>query len=215
MTPGEVATLARYQMNAVGDTFFTDAELYLHIFNAQVELATKSNCIQEVYTTTTTAGTQEYAKPTSAISIRRITYNGQVLTPITFRQDDQVTLLNQATTTRGTPTAYFEWGDSIFLRDIPDSSSATLKIFTFDQPQAVSSTSTLDVPARYHADLADYVAWRMALKAQRFQMANEFKLQWERRVVEAVRYERKRLRGDSFTSVQDVEKVSEAFIGPV
>lgn len=215
MTPVTVAELARQQLNAIGDSFWSDNELYLHIFNAQMELATKTKCIQEVYTTLTTAGTQEYAKPTSAVSIRRITYNGRVLTPITMRQDDQVTLLNQATTTRGTPTAYFEWGDSIFLRDIPDSSTATLKIFTFDQPQTVSSTSTLDVPSRYHADLADYVAWRMALKAQRMQMAAEFKKQWDGKVLEAVRFERVRLRGDSFTSVNDVDRTSEAFIGPV
>lgn len=215
MNVTDLVDYARQNYNAVGDSFFSDAELYVHLFNAQMELATKSQCIRRVYTTTTTAGTQEYAKPTLSIAIKRVTYNGAKLTPITMRQDDELTLGNMASTARGTPTCYYEWGDSIFLRDIPDSSSATLKIFSFDKPSTVSASSTLDVPDRYHADLAEYLLWRMTLKDKDAGMAGAFKESWEKKVRDAVVYERRMLRADSFTGVRDSEFFTEALVGPL
>jgi hypothetical protein len=205
----------RQNYNAVGDTFYSDSEIYLHIFNAQMELATKTHCVKRVYTTTTTASTQEYSAPTNALAIKRITYNGKKLVPITMREDDEMTLGNQASTATGEPSAYYLWGDSIFLREIPDSSSGTLKIFTYDKPQTVSASSTLDVPDRYHADLADYCLWRMTLKDKDSAMAGSFKESWEKKVKDAVIYEKKKLRADALLGVRDTEYFTEALVGPL
>lgn len=212
MTPAEIQEYARQQWNAVGDQFFSDSEFYRHLYGAQMELAKETNCIRRVFTTSTVADQQEYAKPTNCISIKRITYNGLKIFKITDREDDSLTLNNSTTTATGTPQYYFEWGSSIFLRPVP-AEVGTLKIFCYCQPQAVSSTSTMEVPERYHLQIPDYLLWKMALKEKNFEAAREFMGLWQGHLIEAKKYERKLLRGDSFVSVQDQETLPLTVIG--
>ncbi len=212
MTPVELETYIRQQYNAVGDTFYSQDELFGHITQAQMELATETSCIREIYTTSTVAGTQEYAKPTNSLSIKRINYDNVKLAPIDMRSDDALRFGSQTTTVTGSPIYYYEWGASIFLQPAPDA-AGTLKIFSFDGPQAVSSTSTLDVPARYHRDLAVYVLWQMALKDKNTAMADRYQSRWEAAVKKIKAGERKILRGDSFYGVQDSETLQESVVG--
>lgn len=214
MTPVQILDFARSQYNAVGDSFFSDSELYTHLYQAEMELAMKSGCIKNVYTASTVASTQEYSRPTNAITLRRISYAGVKLQPITMREDDAITMMNQATTQTGTPAYYFEWGASIFLRPVPDA-VGTLKIYSCDKPQTVSSTSTLDVPDRYHPLLADYLVYRMALKDKNAAAVESYRDAWDRGVLEAVKHERKRLRGDSFYGIQDDAALAESVIGSI
>ncbi len=213
MSPSELEEYARQQYNSVGDSFFTQAELFRHIFNAQMELSREAKCIRGVYTTTTTSGTQEYAFPSNAFSIKRVTYDGLVLRPIVFREDDVLTLSNSVTTTTGTPSYYFIWGRSIFLRDIPDSSVAVLKIYSYDKPRTVSAVTTLEVSEEYHHDIADYLLYRKALKDKDAATAAAYKANWDAAKKNAKAAERLKLRGDMFFAVQDVETLSESFIG--
>lgn len=212
MTPTELEEYARQNYNAVGDTFYGQTELFRHIFNAQMELARESNCIRRVYTSPTVIGTQEYAKPTNTISIKRVTFNGAKLTAIDMREDDALTGNNADTGAQGTPVYYYEWGSSIFLRPVPDE-VGTLKIFAFDQPQTVSATSTLDVPERYHHDIAIYILAFMALKDKNPQMHQTYKGLWDDLVLKAKASERKLLRGDSFRGVQDENTLYSTWIG--
>jgi hypothetical protein len=204
MTPGEVVTFARQQYNAVGDTFFSDPEMYSLVKIAQTELANAAKCIERVYSTTTVAGTQSYAFPTLATEIKRITYDGYNLEPATFREDDLLTAYDQDTTTRGTPRHFFTWNQTIYLRPIPDS-ALTLQIFSINAPDDVSSTSTLDVPTLFHLDLADFLLWKMAVKDKNWSAADYFKKVWDERVGNSQAVWKKHKRAAGFTSVRDVE----------
>ena len=212
MTPTELEEYARQNFNAVGDTFYSQSEIFRHIFNAQMELARETNCIRNVYTTSTAIGTQEYDKPTNCLSIKRVSFNGVKLIPIDMREDDALTGNNAATTATGTPVYYFEWDDSIYLRPVPDA-VGTLKIFSFDMPQEVSATSTLDVPERYHHDIADYILARMALKDKNTNLHQYYKALWNEAKDKAVRSERKILRGDAFRAVNDETTLYSTWIG--
>src|SRR5690606_12541988 len=53
MTPQDLQTYARQQYNSVGDDFFSDEELYRHIWTAQTRLAKEAFCIERTYETTT------------------------------------------------------------------------------------------------------------------------------------------------------------------
>lgn len=212
MTPGDIATYARQRYNAVNDTFFADTELYTMIWHAQMELARETYCIRKVYTTTTVVSQQEYQKPTTCFSVKRITYNGRKLFKITDREDDALTLNNQVTAATGTPQYYWEWDTAIELRPVPDDTQ-TLKIYSYDLPQQVSAGSTLDVPARYHQDIADFLNWQMCAKDKNFEAAAFYQNSWLKRVADAKRYERKLLRGDSFTHVLDEESLPVTIIG--
>ncbi len=214
MTPTELVTFALQRWNEPSGGLFSDSELYTVIWSAQLELAQESLCIRRVYTAPTVASQQEYAKPTNAISIKRITYEGQKVFKITDREDDSLTLNNQTTTATGTPQYYWEWDTNIELRPVPDA-IGTLKIYTYDIPQTVTASTVLDVPLRYHAKLADYMLAYMAEKDKNFQAAGNYRQLWLKDVQDAKRYEKKFLRGDAVAHVTDEESLPQTYIGAI
>lgn len=214
MTPGDIAEYARQQYNSVSDDFFSDAEIYKHIWAAQNELAREGLLIEATYTTPTVASQQEYSFPSLAIALKRVTYDGRKLDPITFREDDTLTLANQTTTATGTPQYYAIWDKIIYLRPVPDE-VATLKIFSYNRPDEVSATSTLDIPAEFHLDIVDYLLWRKALKDKNFQAASAYETLWDKKLSKARIFGRKARRGDGFVAVQDMELLNATVIGAV
>lgn len=213
MTPDEVLLYAKQNYNADSDSFFSDAEGYKHLWAAQMILAREARCIERVYTTTTTSGTREYSVPTLAIGIKRVTYNGQKLEPYTFRVDDLFTVLNESTTSTGTPKFYVLCNRTLYLRPIPDSSSATLRIYTFNKPDETESGGTLDVPEAYHLALSDYLLWRFAAKDQNYQAAQYWQEQWKERLAEVKRAVRKEKIGDAPGQVIDDESMPVGLVG--
>jgi len=212
MTPSTLITFALQRWNEPAGGLFSDDELYTVIFSAQLELALESLCIRNVYTTPTVAAQQEYAKPTNAISLKRVTYEGQKLFKVTDREDDSLTLNNQTTTAQGTPQYYWEWDTAIELRPVP-AAVGTLKLYTYDMPATVSAASTLSVPVRYHPKLANYMLAYMADKDKNFQAANQYRQLWMKDLQDAKRYEKKFLRGDSVAHVIDEESYPQTVIG--
>ncbi len=214
MTPDELVNFALQRWNEPTGGLFSNAELYTVIWSAQLELAQESLCIRRVYTTPTVASQQEYAKPTAALSIKRITYEGQKVFKITDREDDSLTLNNQTTTATGTPQYYWEWGTNIELRPVPDG-IGTLKIYTYDMPQTVTQSTVLDVPERYHAKLSNYMLAYMAEKDKNFQASGNYRQQWEKDKQDAKRYEKKFLRGDAVAHVTDEDSLPQTYIGAI
>lgn len=212
MTPEDLVLYAKQQYNAVTDTFFSDAELYTGVYDAQIQLALETNCIRNVYSTSTAVGQQEYTRPSNAISIKRITYNGLKLVKISDREDDQLTIFNQATTATGTPCYYWEWSTTLLLRPTPDA-IGTLKIYSYDMPQVVAAGGTIDVPSRYHTYLANYLLARMCLKDKNFTAASQFSQLWEKNITDVKRIEQKLLRGDAFAHVIPEEQLPPTLVG--
>jgi len=214
MTPIEIETSARNQYNAVGDPNWSSTEIYNLIYAACLEMARDCNLvIERVYTTSTVVGTQEYAFPTNALSIKRVTYNGKKLMPYTFRDDDTITLTNEASTDQGEPTYYYSWNSSIFLRPLPDT-VRTLKIYTINEPQAVVSTSTLEVPTFTHMNIVDFVVSQMASKDLNFNTANYYRGLWDAHKVAIARKLKLMKVGDAFRTVQSEESHPLTTLGP-
>ncbi len=204
MTPSQIEEAARNKYNAVGDNLWSQAEIFGLIWEACLELQIVANLIERVYTTPTVASQQEYDYPTSTVEIKRITFDGKKLVPITMREDDQLTGMNQATTDEGTPCYYFTWNEVIYLRPIP-SAVGTLKIFSVNEPDVVSSTSALEIPVQFHMGLTDYVTATMAAKDLNFESAKWFMERWEKTKLEAKKWGRRKKRADGFATVQDDE----------
>lgn len=202
MTPGEVATYARQRYNAVNDDFYSDEEMYTHIWAAQNILARECNAIENVYETDTVASQKEYTYPTTALAIKRITYNGKKLEKISKREEDYLSSFDDTGAVTGTPVGYSIFDKTIYLEPTPDA-AYTLKIYSFDMPGQVSSTSTLDVPSEFHLGLVNYLLWMMAVKDQNFQAATFYKEQWEDEKLRCLAWSRKRQVADGFNTVRD------------
>jgi len=212
MTSTEVETAAREQYNAVGDTNWSQTEIMRLIYAACLDMARKSLCIEDVFSASTVASQQEYSYPTNVISIKRVTYEGARLEKITFKEDDYLTGRNQATTATGTPTHYAEFNNTIYLRPTP-AAVGTLKVFAYVEPQAVTTTSTLEIPTLFHMDLVDFVLSRMYAKDKDFNSAQYFQGMWDKHVIEARKYVRIKSKGDSFAAVQDEEQLGQVGVG--
>lgn len=214
MTPTELVTAIRNRYNAVGDTFWSDSEILDLVWGACTEMAREAQVIERVYTTTTVAGTQQYAFPTNTIAIKRVTYNGQKLQPISFREDDQLTGLNQSLTTQSTPQYYFVFNEVLYLRPLPDS-AVTLEIYSFNAPQEITTTSTLEIPTQYHIDCIDYALSVMHAKEKNFEGAQYYRGEWEKKLARIKNWQRQRLRSDANAAVVNIDTMNESFLGTV
>lgn len=214
MTPQEIETAARNKYNSVGASFWSSSEIFNLIYAACCELVRDCGIvIERVYTTTTVAGTQEYDFPTNAISIKRITYNGKKLMPYTMRDDDTITLSNQAAVDQSEPQYYFVWNQTISLRPLPDDAK-TLKVYTINEPQTITSNSTLEVPTWTHFMLVDYVVSEMAAKDMNFQTAQWYRGMWDNHKAQISKKLRLLKTGDAFKTVQAEEAHPITTLGP-
>jgi hypothetical protein len=206
MTPGQIIDAARRAFNAQSsDTFYSDAQMYDWIHSAEMELATKAKVIKGVFTTTTVSGTQDYAYPTNAIGIMRVTYDGQALDDLSFREDDIITGNNSASTSRGTPAGFVAFNDTLSLRPIPGSAVA-LKVWAWLKPSGVPTSSyVMEIPVTYHIQVVDYLVSRMCSKSKDYDGAEFYQAKWDRQVQGAVSYEEMRLRGNKLPIVANVD----------
>jgi hypothetical protein len=212
MTPLEVITAARQFHNAVGDDFWSDAELYNHLYFSATELATEAECIENRYTTTTVASQQEYEKPTRAVRTKRVEYNGQKLDVIDFRGLDSV-YLNTTTTVTGTPQYYYAFDNVVGLYPTPDTAGVTIKIYSYDYPSFPSATSTLEIPVQYHRALVMGVRAQMSPKELGHPNTGFYQQEWERLLLQIKRQERRRRRGDKFRRVLREEDLPNTQLG--
>ena len=201
MTPAEIELAARQKYNAVNDTFWSSSEIMGYIYDACLEMATETHCIENTFTTSTVADQQEYEWPANAISIKRIEVDGLKLVPITFREDDLVSQTTSTTSVTGAPQYYTVWDEVFALRPIP-SSILDMKVYAVCEPQAVTSTSVLEVPSAFHNIIVHYVTAEMASKDENFATADRLQAKFDKGLMRLKKHMRKMKRGDSFASVQ-------------
>lgn len=215
MTPTQILASAKNKYNAVGDTFFSEAELLDFLFEACLDMAKNvPNLIEATYSTSTVANQQDYSYPTNTVTIKRITYAGQKLKPITMREDDSITGLDQSTTSTGTPQYYFIFNETISLRPIP-SAVATLKIYSYNEPSSLVIGSSLEIPTQFHMDLVNFMVSAMAAKDSNLDMAIYYDNKWQKAIADCKKVIQRRKRGDSFNTVQDEDSMIEGYLGVV
>ncbi len=215
MTPAEVVAAANQRYNSIGDQFFPDEEAYLLLWDAVMVLATEGYLIETPFTTSTAVGTQAYDYPTNAIAILRATYEGNKLGKINQRQDDTLTMFNQATTATGTPQYFFDFGDSFYLRPVPGE-IGTLKIWAACRPQPYSSTSaTLEIGAEWHMSLVNFLLSEKCLKDKNYQGEAIYRARWNETVAKAQSWRARMKRRGGFAIVTDVDSVPETWMGTV
>lgn len=141
----------------------------------------------------------------------------QKLEPITFREDDALTLNNTQSTTLGRPNWYEIFNFNYYLRPVPDT-GYTVNLWTFNEPAPVmSGTQVLELPSCFHMDLVDFVTMKMALKDREggIEIAKAMSDRWKEAKVRMKRWTQKKKRGDAFTVVQNEESLAVTLTGPV
>lgn len=199
MTPSELETAVRNRYNAIGDNFYSSSMIMDLIYQASMELALEAFVIEKKYTTTSTSGTREYPYPTNAFAIRRVEYDGKKLYPVSLDADPKTSTTEQS----GTPRSYAIWNEEMVLFPTPDASSKTIDVYTYNRPQAITNSSTLEVPVEYHLNMLDFMLSAMYAKDQNQNMASYHRNLWERGINRIKRHQMKKKTGDQFATVLD------------
>lgn len=210
MTPDEIVSYAKQNYNATGDDFFSDDELYKHIWQAESILARECNAIEDTYATTTVADQQEYTFPTDALAIKAASYDGRDLRRINFKDFKRLYMENP--TASGIPVAFSQFNRTLYLGPTP-SDALDLELWTFNKPAEVTSTSSLDVDEEFHLGIVNFLLWRMALKDQNFQLAAEYKALWDEEKQRCLSWSRKKLTAAGYNFVVDEDSLQMAWLG--
>lgn len=212
MTPTELMTFVRQRYNSVSDDLFSDALLLDMIYTASMELARKAYVIESIYSTTTVASTSEYSLPTNTYSVKRVTYDGSRLDSISLKQYDSLRIANSSVLTTGRPLYYALFGRTVYPYPVPNS-ALTLKIFSYNFPQRLTTLSTIEIPTEYQTDMVEFMLSEMSALEKNYGGAQYYRTRWENRVNEIIKEQRRRLRGSDFQAVQDTENVSPMLLG--
>lgn len=204
---------ARNRYNAVGDTNWSSAEICQIVYEACLEITTDVNLvIEQVYETSTVAGTGEYDFPSLANSITRVTVNGLKLKKISMRQDDVLTIENQLSVDTGVPAFWWEWARVIHMRPFP-ADVQTIQVFASIDEDQLTPASIITMPARFHGDLVGYVIKEMAAKDLNWQMYDRYQMKWEKAVPRIRSAIRRSKRADAFAVTQIESQLPTNYIG--
>lgn len=167
-------------------------------------MARQCRTIENIYSTTSVAGTDEYIKPTRAMEIWRITYAGKKLDYRDFRYIDTMNPNDVASS--GTPSFYSYYDDAFFLYPAPFAAE-TIKVFSYDEPSVPVIGSTLETPSAYHDVLVDGLTYSMCPKEVGHPLTILWKGEWESGLQRVELYSRRRRRGDKFNTVKTEEQM--------
>jgi hypothetical protein len=213
MTLSEIEASARNRYNAIGDTNWSSAEIANLVYEASLEMTRDCGLvIEKRFQVSTVSGTSRYNFPDTATSIKRITHNGSKLKEISMREDDILTIENQLSTDTGVPQYYYVW-DSIFhLRPVP-SAVYTLDVYVIANEAALTPSSTLTIPTKFHGSLVTYVVKEMSSKDLNWQMYDRYQERWEVEKLRIRSHIRRAKRGDAFTIVKLEELLPTVSLG--
>lgn len=206
MNINEVLTLARQSYNAVGDTYWSDDELLGYAYMAELELAREGREIEKTFVTSSVLGQQEYDFPQNAIQIKRITYGGAKLQPISFGEFDALTAMDEDSATSGEPQYYVEWDNTFILYPIPDvDGTDNIKVRCIVRPTRQTSVGAFVVDEQWHPAIVDYIVFRMASKDQNQVIAKDMYASYQQYLQQCRQWRQKRKQGDRFAIVKNTD----------
>lgn len=208
MIPSDVLSRVRDQLAETTAAFWTDAEIYRYITDAEREINLTVECNIATTAHTTTTGTSGYTLPADCLSVYRLTYDGVPLRRLdrNKRDIDGLDMPGYGGTGQsGDSTHYYEVGGYVYLWPNP-SRAVTIDYQFLKQPSAVTTSSTaFTVPANFHTPIQDYALYRAYLKDQDQGKAEWYKREFMQGMGDAQRREYQRRWSGGFPSVKNVD----------
>lgn len=149
---------------AIGDDdllFVTSADFLRFINDAQTDIVRKTECLQGTTSIATTVGTSSYTLTSTILSLKRVTLEGQVLTPLSPDQVDGFTgRVNPSGSTNSYLSgSYFVWGNKIYVD--PSDCGGNLEIMYVKLPATLTADGdSLEIPIQMGEDVVNYVMAR-------------------------------------------------------
>lgn len=210
MTVTQILTAARNNLNALTDTLWSDAELLIRLYLIELRLAREAKTIENRYTVTSVSGTAEYTKPTRAIEIWNVTFAGNKLDFIDYRQYYSINPNSLDST--GTPSNYTYYGEAFSLYPTPNTAD-TIEVFSFDEPDIPTVSSTLETPSGYHDLLVTGLTATMCPKDLGHPLTVYWDTKFEQGLEKIVQFSKRKRRGDKYSVVKLEEQLNTSEFG--
>lgn len=207
LTLSQFVDVVRNRHNAVGDSNWSDAEIYALITNRVNEAISYTGLIEATATDTSVASTQAYNYPTGCQILLNVDYEDQKLRRIDFSEWDQYRAQGTGTPT-GTPTMFFPFNNQVYLIPTPSASGDTIKFWYLKDHTFIDGTtqSTIDVASQLIPHIVNGVLSDMYAKDLNPQMAQFYEDMWSRKGIPIFqRYRSQRQTPSEFTHVRNTD----------
>lgn len=210
LTVAQFLDTVRQRHNAVGDSNWSDSEIYLLLTNRINEALSFTGLleIKDTSSLTTTAGTQKYDLPATIENLLQVDYDGEPISRIDFTQWAQYR--TSSGTPTGTPTKYYPFADSIYLIPVPSESAKVITLWAEGIHAVIdgSAVNTISFPGNLIPHLVNGVVSDMYAKDLNQGMATFYEKLWQDKGIPAFnRHFAKKKYPSNFTHVasSDVE----------
>jgi len=188
MTPAQALSSVRNQLNETTAAFWSDAEIYGYLWEAESLLGAELGLFQAYSAHTTVTGTSVYTFPDSLNRIENVTYDGKKLKAADMRDRALLDGMDYGSTRpTGNPEIYVPWNEKIYLSPVP-TTAAALEFWFYKHPAQITTSSTVfsiqDLSIQQM--LPDYAVWKASLKDQELNRADRHKQYWDENVRRAV-----------------------------
>ena len=177
MIPSDILSRVRDQLVESTAAFWTDAELYRYMSDAESEINNMVECNQVSTATTSVTATSGYTLPADCLYMTRVEYNGVPLKLISQRERSALDQPGYGgSLTKGDPTHWFQYANMTYMWPTP-ATAEVIRYYYVAQPAAiVTASTTFTIPQQFHAVIQDYVLYRAFTKDQ-----DQGKAEWHKR----------------------------------
>lgn len=204
MTGTELITDIRAELTEGTAAFFQDAEILTWINRGESDFVGRTRCLESSATISVTAGRPDYPLPANWLSAKAVfindenadgTANWKRLYPTNLEKvsQERPNFLATDAGSRGVPSKYFIWGNSIWFEDIPDTTGRTVRLFFKSKPIALSAaTASLNIDDTLADAIKDYALWRGWKKEKELDLAESARQSYEMGVRKGLAWVKKR-----------------------
>jgi hypothetical protein len=210
----DALTNCRRQLNETTAAFWSDAEIYGYLSEAERLLAGKIGGYQVRTAHTTVTGTSTYTMPAGCLRIDRVTYDGKKLKGANFRDRDFLDGTDYGSTLQsGKPEIYIPFGSEISLFPVPDDAK-TLQWFFRKTPTRITNATAFTIQEETLQEmLPDYAIWKCSLKDQELARADRHKQAWDQNLTMAASIWSDRETQDTISHVRDEDEFAGGQLG--
>ena len=160
MNLGEILRRVRSLVSVDDYNLVTRQQMIDFINDAQMDIASVTECLRGVETTTVSEGVRDYSFDADFLRVTKVVFDDKTLGQATIAGLDA--LDEDWRDDEGTPTKYFmdeslTWL-SLYPKPDSDADGKTLELHVIYKPAILSDdTDTPEIPTQYHSVIVDYV----------------------------------------------------------
>lgn len=215
MTPAQSLSTIRNQLNETTANFFTDAEIYAYMWEAETLLAHEIGYVKKTTAHTTVTDQSVYTCPDNYVKIARVTYDGKKLKQVNDVDVDRLDGATYGSTVQsGKPEVYKKWGDDVTLWPTPEEDKELYFEF-YKSPDQITTDSTLFTitDGAIQQMIGDYVLYKCFHKDLEVQKAEKHFAVWNANLSRAYMLARDRDGWDEMSTVKDEDEYAAGSLG--